>query len=326
MKIFLTGGNGYIGTNLARFLVEKNHLVVALLRQIAEPDSVKNPRIKWVHGNILDYHKIKQSMEGCDAVIHLAAFVKPWHDDEQHYYYSNVTGTQNLLQAAVVNKVSRFVMVSTAGVFGCNHVRSITEEDKLDWMSPIPYIKSKLAAETLTQTFVEKGLHSVIVNPARVYGPGPNSVSSGVNFMLRMMKSYGVALIPVNGNAIGSYCFMEDVVEGIYNAMYVGKPGKRYLMGGANISYNDLVKSVSRIIQKPVCKIIIPRSAGKVIGNIEVLRGKYSTHNPLITPEWFLKYSTNQIIDSSLAKLELNYQVRPIQQGLTETLDWITRK
>src|SRR5215467_5779034 len=109
MKIFITGATGYIGNMLALKLAETGNIVHALVRIPREVKNLDHPNIKLFEGNINDIDSIRNAMDGCDQVYHLAAFARLWAKPSDIFFKINVEGTHNVLDVAVEKNVSGFV-------------------------------------------------------------------------------------------------------------------------------------------------------------------------------------------------------------------------
>jgi NAD dependent epimerase/dehydratase len=179
-KILITGADGFIGSHLTEALVRKGYKVRAFVlynsfgswgwldRCAAD---VKG-NFEVFSGDIRDPHGVKEAMQGCDAVLHLAALIAipySYHSPDT-YVDTNVKGTLNVLQAARELGVKKVVHTSTSEVYGTARFVPITEEHPLQGQSP--YSATKIAADQLAYSFYASfGLPVVIVRPFNTYGP-----------------------------------------------------------------------------------------------------------------------------------------------------------
>jgi dTDP-glucose 4,6-dehydratase len=180
MKILITGADGFIGSHLTEALVRRGHSVRAFALYNSFNSwgwldhcavDVKG-QFEVFSGDIRDPHGVKQAMQGCDAVLHLAALIAipySYHSPDT-YIDTNVKGTLNVLQAARELGVTRVIHTSTSEVYGTARFVPITEEHPLQGQSP--YSASKIAADQLAYSFYASfGLPVVIVRPFNTYGP-----------------------------------------------------------------------------------------------------------------------------------------------------------
>ncbi len=163
----------------------------------------------------------------------------------------------------------------------------------------------------------------VIVNPTRVFGPGFLSESNGVTKMIKQYVEGKWRLIPGNGNRSGNYVFVEDVVTGHLLAMERGKSGERYVLGGENISYNQLFQYTRQAsgVHKRLFKIPlwIMLAAAGIMKIFSTLTGK----PPLIVPDLVRKFNHNWIVSSDKAMQELGYAPMRASEGIEKTVHWL---
>ena len=185
MKALLTGATGYIGHQLALKLASENFIVHALVRN---PKSDKIPRHKNIivcKGNICDYESIEKAMAGCDYVFHTAAFTNLKCKTIDNFYNVNVNGTKNVLKAALNHKIKKVIYTSTLSVYGPSYkMVPITETQPRLSSYANDYELTKSMSEESVLEYVKKGLSCVILNLTRVYGPGLNTFSNGVNRLI----------------------------------------------------------------------------------------------------------------------------------------------
>src|SRR6478752_4105432 len=129
MKIFITGATGYIGNNLAKRLADEGHLVHALNRSSHKSALLDHENIKLFKGDITDPASVKNAMQNCEQVYHLAAYARVWAKDPSTYFKLNVEGTQHVLDAAKELGINDIVVTSTAGVLGPSGERPVKEDD-----------------------------------------------------------------------------------------------------------------------------------------------------------------------------------------------------
>ncbi|HRQ49306.1 MAG TPA: hypothetical protein PLR74_02140, partial [Agriterribacter sp.] len=151
------------------------------------------------------------------------------------------------------------------------------------------------------------------------YDTGSNPVTKIVE--LYMKGKWKV--IPGSGDDIGSYPFIDDVVDGHIRAMEKGRSGERYILGGVNATFNDLMALIKKYsgIEKPLRHVpffLLNALSHAMLWNAKIT-GKY----PMITPDWVAKYKYHWALDSSKAVNELGYRIRPLEEGIKETVAWV---
>jgi nucleoside-diphosphate-sugar epimerase len=222
LRILLTGGAGFIGTQLVRRLAPNNRIVIYdnLHRNALQYIDLKSyPSVEVVKGDVLDREHILSAARGCDVVIHLAAIagVDTVMEMPTLTMKVNLLGTLNTLDAAVAAGAKRFIDFSTSEVFG-SHVY-MAEEHNATALGVVgesrwTYAVSKLAAEHLVSSYhKESGLATVTVRPFNVYGPQQVGVGAIHTFVVDALKGQDL-VVHGDGNQIRSWCYVDDMVDG----------------------------------------------------------------------------------------------------------------
>ncbi|HRZ42230.1 MAG TPA: NAD-dependent epimerase/dehydratase family protein [Bacteroidales bacterium] len=323
MATLITGATGLIGSKLAGRLAESGEEVRAWVRPGSEQRLPDHPQVIPVVGNLSDAGALQQAMKGCEGVFHLAAFTGVWHRDPGFYFRINVDGTRNVLLAAREAGVKCLVITSTAGVFPPSVNGEIIDETTPCAVScPTWYEESKVAMEQMIHGFPAGGMRIVIVNPTRLYGPGPLGKSNSVTRMLVQYLRGKWHWLPGNGQGVGNYAFIDDVVEGHVAAMAHGWHKARYILGGWNLSYSDLFRRAGEVCGRQSALIPLPlplmMAASAGMKGMAQLTGR----EPLITPGWVRKYSHSWYLSPELATKKLGYTVTPFEQGISRIIEY----
>jgi farnesol dehydrogenase len=325
MKVFVSGATGFIGIQLVKRLVEEGHTVHALYRSEPKSDLIRHPQVVLFKGDILDKSSLEHAMEGCEEAYHTAAFAGVWAKDPEMVYRLNVDGALNVIEVAGRHALRRVVVTSTAGILGPS------EKVAIDESSPAPasfftdYETSKFQLEQKLLGRMETGPEVVIVNPTRVFGPGYLSESNGVTKMIKQYMEGRWRLIPGNGKSSGNYVYVEDVVTGHLLAMKMGNPGERYVLGGENITYNQLftcIREASGIHRK---LFRIPLWIMLTVAYLIKAASRLTGRPPLIVPNLVRKFNHNWIVSSKKATDQLGYHPMSVRSGIQETVEWIKK-
>ena len=325
MKIFITGATGFIGKILTRRLAEQGHHIHALFRSIEKTRSLDHQNITWFKGSLNEVDTLIQAMNTCDQVYHIAAYASVWAKDPSVFYEHNVTGTKNILAAAEKTGIKKIVYVSTAGVFDPSSGQVINENTPYPEKFFAHYERSKYHAEQIVLEYAINGLPVVVVNPTRVYGPGPLIKSNGTVMIADRYIRGKWRIIPGNGNSLGNYVFVNDVVQGFIQAMNSGKPGERYILSGEDASFNDLIKIIADISGKYYRMYRLPQSLILIASSVMLLYARLSGSEPLIIPDYVRKFGIDWSVSCEKARKELGYNPITLRQGITNTLEWISR-
>lgn len=216
MKILITGGSGFLGINLVRYLLQKNYrdIVVLDIMDFDYPDV--ESQITFVKGDIRDKKKVFDVMNGVNQVIHTAAALPLYKEDE--IITTDVNGTSNLLEAAHQCQVERFIHISSTAVYGIPDHHPLYEDDKLDGVGP--YGKAKIMAEDVCLEYRSKGMCVSILRPKSFVGPERLGVFA--LFYDWAKDGHG---FPMIGSGKNRYQLLdvEDLCEAIYLCMALEK-------------------------------------------------------------------------------------------------------
>jgi farnesol dehydrogenase len=324
MKCFVTGATGFIGSNLVKKLLTDGNKVHILSRSQDAEKLFDKKDITIFNGDLLDTKMIDKAMKGCDIVFHMAAYANIWSKDKTLAFKTNVQGTQNILDAALKNKIKKVVFTSSAATLPPSK-----EKEEVDESFPQPetyltdYEITKREAETLCVDYCKKGLDVVIVNPTRVFGPGFLNKSNSVTIMIKNYVKGIWRIIPGDGSQIGNYVYIDDVIKGHIMAMQKGTPGEKYILGGTNASYNDFFKVLAQVTKKNYSMIHFPFSIMLFISRFELFMAEKFNKKPLITPPWVKRYLQNRPVSSKKSMDELTYTITPLPEAMQKTIQWL---
>ncbi len=330
MSILVTGAGGFLGELLTNRLLEQGEEVHAMVHHSKMDVHQEQERLKIHQGDVEDPDSIRRIMEGCDRVYHLAALAAPWVKDPSLFHRVNVKGTEQVLKIAEELKVKRVLHTSSAATIGPQKdERPVTEEQlQPEEEALTEYERTKIRAEGKVRETVREGrIDALIVNPTRLYGPGPLKTSNAVTQMLRDHANGKWRIVPGNGKSVGNYVFTMDVIDGMIRAMEYGKSGENYLLGGENIDLADLFRKWAdvtghhrRMIRIPVPFLLATAHGMKAWASI-------TGRPPLITPPWVRKYlQKDWAADISKARKELGYEPRSLKDGFQRTFEWLKVK
>ena len=210
----ITGGAGFLGINLVRYLLERGHKVVSL--DIASCDYPEKDRVKIVAGDIRDRSSVDRAMEGVDIVVHTAAALPLYKPAD--IYSTDIDGTRNVLQSALDHKVERVIHVSSTAVYGIPDHHPLAEDDKLQGVGP--YGEAKVKAEEVCKDFRKKGLCVPILRPKSFVGPERLGVFALFYDWAKDGKNF-----PMIGSGRNRYQLLD--VEDLCAAIYLAATGDR---------------------------------------------------------------------------------------------------
>lgn len=323
MKYFLTGITGFIGSNLARHLLANGNTVHALARSTVSPDLKDQPGLRIFKGDLDDRNAIRDAMKGCDFAFHMAAFAKPWSKNPGDYKRINVDGTINVFDAALNSGVEKVVFTSSAATMEpTEDGKSVSESTPRTVSYFNLYESTKAEAETRAMEYCDRGLPVVIVNPSRVYGPGPLNPSNSVTKMIISFAKGRWHIIPGQGQKIGNYVFIDDVVRGHILAVGSGRAGERYILGGENMTFDEFFRNLEKVSGRHNLMVHLPLGVMSVAAGLMQWQASITGIPPLITTDFVRKYLNHWSLSSEKAVEELGYRITPFEKGVKETLEW----
>jgi len=316
MRVFVTGGNGFIGSHVVRRLVDQGHSVRCLLRKASKTDRIEGARYQRIEGDVRDIESVRAGMKDCDAVVHLAS-LSNWNDIDSPLMTEVVIGgTKNILEVAKEQKLRVVFVSSVLAVNGSTEPK--TFDESAEWTladGKLSYSHCKRAAEKLClDAFKDEGVPVVIVNPAEVYGPQDTELITACN-LLDFARSKPV-LVCTGGTSV---VYVEDVAAAIAAAVQKGRPGERYILGGENLTVKQLAELTLELLGQKKKIVTVPnrflRGLASVAQKLHIPM-PFNTHVvPYATKFWFM--------DSSKAQRELGVSFRSARETLTPTLHWL---
>jgi nucleoside-diphosphate-sugar epimerase len=321
MKVFVTGGTGFIGKRVVQKLIERGHQVKALVRSQHAAAEMLAMGAQPVWGDITASESMHDAIRGSGAVFHLAAWYKIGAKDTRKAELINVQGTQNVLELAYHLKVPRILYTSTVAVYGNTH-GAMPDESYVPPSGPFltEYDRTKhMAHYQVALPLMERGAPITILMPGLVYGPGDPSLFG------QMMVLFYRGFFPVlpGPELTLTYAHVDDVAEGHLLALEKGRPGEVYHLTGPALSLGEAVKLWAEVSGRPAPLFTIP---ARLVKPLSPLIGAVSSVLPW--PE-ILSQDVLAILDatyqarSDKAVAELGWTRRPLAVGFRETFEHI---
>ena len=212
VKILITGSSGYLGRQAVQTALQRGCEVIGLDRT---PCGLEHDSFRERIGDITDAETATAATRGCEAVFHLAAALAQFEPDQERMHRVNVTGTANLLSAALEHRVRKFVFMSSVEVYGIEVPVPCREDAPLNPSSP--YGRHKVEGEDLCRKYLEKGMDITVFRPPTINGPGQNEP-----FLLAQMKAISrgkTAILPGGGKTRLQMVDVRDVCEAMFLAL-----------------------------------------------------------------------------------------------------------
>lgn len=332
-KIFVTGSAGFIGTKLVQLLLREGFSVRGLYHR-TQPDwqnyAELDPgeRLEFVPGDITNVESLRKAMDGCRYAFHLAGFAQNWAKNIDVFTKINVDGMRNVFQVAKDLNFERVVWTSSIVTFGPTEPGTIADETspRITDEYYTEYEKTKAIAEKEALQWAAEGFPVVIVNPTRVFGPGPQTDG---NALAELINDYitGKLFVSFNlGMNVGNYVFVDDVAKGHYLAMLNGKIGERYILGSENASLRQFYAYVEEAsgIKRRGLPIFTP--GAMMASRLFVFWARLTGGFPRISPGWVRTFAVDWTYSCEKAKRELGYDPISLQEAVQRTYQWLQTK
>lgn len=323
MTSLVTGANGFVGSHVARMLVEHGEQVRVLVRPQSSLKAIEGLPVEMVYGDLRAPESLDAAVKGVDRVFHVAADYRLGAKNPQEIYDANVGGTRNLLEAARRAGVNRVIVTSSVATIAVDRGDSLpneTTEARLEEMIG-HYKRSKFLAEKEALSAASRGIPVVVVNPTTPVGPGDwKPTPTGriiVDFLNGRMPAYvetGLNWVPV-----------EDVATGHWIAAERGRLGERYILGGRNMLLKEVLDILARISGRPSPRVRLPHSVAIAAGYADQFFSRILNRQPRIPLEGVRMARHKMFVDCSKAELELGFKAGSIESALERAVLWYGR-
>ncbi len=322
MRIFLTGGTGYIGRSLARRLVESGHEVRALVRATSNAETLKQLGtlgITTFVGDVADRVSLREGMSGADWVIHAAADLDLTGPPER-MRAANLQGSENVASLAYKLGVGRFLSVSSMAYWGGSPQDGSVVGEEAPVQQPFPtlYSATKHSGELAIQEWAKKGLRVNTVFPSLVYGPPGKK--EGANAILRGFLK-GRFPVLVGADRKTAWIYLEDLVEGMLKVMEKAPPGRGYLMTGDITTLRSLVDRVCALGGVKAPSLNLPVGAARLALGLSRPYYRLRGFRPPFSSDQLNSLGRHWAFDDARARTELDWHPRSLDEGLPPTVE-----
>jgi len=314
----VTGATGFVGSHVVRQLVARGDKVRVLVRHGSSLRALDGLAVEVVRGDLRRASDVRAAMREVREVFHAAADYRLWARNPTEIYETNVAGTENVV-SALDGGVGRLVYTSTIGTIAVPHARSPDEgvDASLDDMIG-HYKRSKFLAEQVVRDAASRGAPAVIVNPTTPVGPGDwKPTPTGkviVDFLCRRIPAYvqtGLNVVPV-----------EDVARGHLLAADRGRIGERYVLGGRNMTFKELLDALAATSGLPAPRVRLPWRAAMALGYVDRIAAAARGREPRIPLEGVQMARHVMWADGTKAGRELGFQAGSVEAALQRAVKW----
>ncbi len=287
VRVYVTGASGFIGGHVASELREAGHDVGD----------------EWI--DLLDRDRLRRAMAGCDAVFHLAALYSYDAPASEHERV-NVEGTRVVVELCSELGVGRLVHTSTCGTCGPVPGRPATEDDEPpDYELAVPYKRTKLEAEQIVLAAARDGLDAVVVNPTTPVGEGDRFPTPTGRMVEGVATGRYRAYLDTGVNVVD----VRDVARGHLLALEHGQRGERYLLGGVDLTLQELFGAIADLAGRPRPRLRVPYRAAQALARAHVANAQ-----EVALARVPMYYSSDK------ARRELAYAPGPVEPALARAV------
>lgn len=322
MTVLVTGATGFLGSAVVRLLLAENAQVRVLARPGSVRTNVDGLAVEVVEGDLRDPASLAAACRGCRGLYHVAADYRLWVPDVNELYQSNVEGTRALMLAALDAGVERIVYTSSVAVLGLNRDGTPANEDTPVTLNDMigHYKRSKFLAEQVVDELVAtRNLPAVIVNPSTPIGPRDvKPTPTG-----RVIRDAACGRIPAYVDTGLNVAHVDDVAAGHLLAYAKGAIGRRYILGGENLSLREILAVVAEACGRRPPFVRLPRRAVYPVAWVqEWWAGLRGGPEPQVTVDALRMAAKKMYFDCARAQRELGYTSRPARAAIIDALLW----
>jgi dihydroflavonol-4-reductase len=321
MRIFLTGGTGYIGTALARTLRERGHEVRVLVRTPSKGATLEALGCELVGGDLSDRGRLREQIRGYEGVIHNAGIYKVGirAEDRPEMYAANVTGTENVLDAATEAGAERITYVSTANAFGNTHGVVVDETYERPAGEPFVsyYDETKYLAHEAALERIGAGIPIVIAMPTVTIGPGDHSsigtlirqAATG-KLHARFLDDLGITIV-----------YLDDAAAGIAGVHERGGLGQSYVIGGHPARLAEVIALAARSGGKRPPRLSMPTWMLRMGVPFGPVIGRVLRQPPNLAEMISAAHGVTYWASDAKARRELEYSPRDLETAVRLTVE-----
>ncbi len=319
MRAFVTGATGFVGGHVAQALSRAGWRLRLLRRPSSRVDHLKGLDAEFVTGDLADPEGLREGLEGCDALVHVAADYRLWIPDPEAMLRVNVEGTRALLRLAREAGVRRVVHTSSVATLRFGTDGAPSDEDTPTRLEDLigHYKRSKFLAER--EALAAEGLEVVVVNPSAPVGPGDAKPTPTGRILVDFLRGRFPATMDTGLNVAD----VREIARGHVRALERGRPGRRYILGGENLTLTALLEGLGRASGLKPPRLRIPYAVALAYAAVEeTVTGRLLGREPRATVEEVRMGAKKMYVSSARAEAELGYRVAPAFPALQDAVDW----
>lgn len=322
MKTFITGINGFIGSNLATRLIAEGQEVSGLVRKTSNLSFLEGLKIKLFFGDLSDKALLDKATQGIDVIYHVAGRASDWGPIEL-FRKVNVAGTKNLMESSVNSGVKRFVFISSAAVHGFRGFRNATE-DSPKTATIFPYSITKREAEDLVNRYHrERGLPTLIIRPGNVFGPRDRVTFAKMAELIEKGQMVYIS----RGRPLTCPTYVENLIDAILLAIdRKDTVGETFIItDGLEITWKEYMDKIAEKlgVRRPLFSVPYPVAYSAAAVCEAILKLFRSKKPPIITRYRIANVGKDYHFSIKKARAKLGFQPRvSLDEGMERTVEW----
>ena len=320
MKLFVTGATGFVGSHIAQLAASQGAQLRLLTRKTSNLAHLPNDA-ELIQGDLRDPQAFASALQGCDALLHVAADYRLWVPDPSDMYKANVGGTRELLRLAREQGVAKVVYTSSVATMGfkadgtiVNETTPVTEAAMIGH-----YKRSKWLAEQETLKAAASGQHVMILNPTTPIGALDTKPTPTGRIVVDFLNKNFPAYVETGLNLVD----VREIARIHLAALDRGRPGERYILGGENLTLKQILDRLAAITGLPSPTTKVPHAIAMAYAFFEeTFTGKLRGKEPRATVEAVRMGKKMMFASSAKAEQELGFNVLPVDSALHEAVTW----
>jgi dihydroflavonol-4-reductase len=321
MNVFLTGATGFVGHHVAKALADEGAILRLLTRKSSNLANLEGIPGETMVGDLSDPASLHSALQGIDAVVHVAADYRLWIPDPAAMYRANVDGTRELLRLAREAGIKRFVYTSSVATMHFFTNGIVSNEDTPVSLGDMVghYKRSKFLAEQEAIKAALAGQQVIMLNPTSPIGSNDRKPTPTGRIVLDFLNGKFPAYMDTGLNLVD----VTEIARAHVLALTKGTPGRRYILGGENLTLKQILDKMSAITGIPSPSVKIPFAVAATYAFFEeLITGRIRGKEPRATLEEVRMGRKKMYASSARAQQELGFRILPVYPAMRASIDW----
>ena len=327
-KVLVTGASGFVGSAVARALLERGFAVTALVRASSPRTNLDGLPFDVAIGDMTDQGSVEAAARGARYLFHVAADYRIWARDPEEIVRANREGTLAVMRAARAAGVERIVYTSSVATLGvapgadknapADETHPLTPETAVG-----AYKRSKVIAERLVEKMVaEEGLPAIIVNPSTPIGPRDVKPTPTGRIIVEAATGKSPAFVDTGLNL----AHVDDVAAGHLLALDKGRIGERYILGGQDVTLRQMFADIAELAGRKPPTVELPRGPLYPLAHIFEAVAQITGKEPQLTVDALNMSKRRMFFTSAKAEADLGYAARPYREAIADAMTWFRER